>query len=67
MAQAACGHQEAVTKRAQMHSNYDKSGEAHYDVISASSKAFGPATLVAVLPARMVEGEKIPNSRHFGL
>ena len=54
---------EAVTKRVQQpHSNYDKSGEAHYDVISAfikSIRASDPQAAVYYL-ARMVEGGEDP-------
>ena len=59
---------EAVTKRVQNpHSGYDKSGEAHYDVISAfikSIRASDPQAAAVYYLARMVEGEKIPNSLH---
>ena len=54
---------EAVTKRVQQpHSNYDKSGEAHYDVISAfikSIRASDPQAALYYL-ARMVEGGEDP-------
>ena len=54
---------EAVIKRVQQpHSNYDKSGEAHYDVISAfikSIRASDPQAAVYYL-ARMVEGGEDP-------
>lgn len=54
---------EAVTKRVQQPpSNYDKSGEAHYDVISAfikSIRASDPQAAVYYL-ARMVEGGEDP-------
>ena len=54
---------EAVTERVQNpHSNYDKGGEAHYDVISAfikSIRASDPNAAVYYL-ARMVEGGEDP-------
>ena len=54
---------EAVTRRVQQpHSSYDKSGEAHYDVISAfikSIRASDPQAAVYYL-ARMVEGGEDP-------